>query len=115
MKIPKYCPLCGSNLRYSDGDCMWDNAYFCQSRKHKNYVFTCEANSLTYIEIHERKQDLYLRWTMKRYGDIHPNTLTLGTNYSPSRNEVINWDYSSPLMDKLKEVIKKIEIQEVFS
>lgn len=119
MKTPKSCPLCGGKLSYSSGDGMWDNIYHCGRKKHSNLEFSTDHkyhdDSISYIQLYERDSKISLRWTVAKYGDIPPDTITIGTDFSPYKNERINWNYTSPLMEKFKEIIKKLEIQEVFS
>ncbi len=117
MKAPKYCPLCDGQLMYSSGDGMWDNTYHCGIKKHSNFEFSTDVkfdNSISYIQIYERDSKIALRWTVAKYGDIPPDTITIGTDFSPYKNERIDWNYQSPLMEKFKEIIKKLEIREIF-
>jgi len=118
MKCPTICPLCNAKLQYVYGGMVSDDLAYCVKDNHKNLEFTAESGSkerTQFIQLHEMDSKITLRWTIEKYGDIPPDTLTIGTDFSPYKNERIDWSYESPLMEKFKEIIKKLEIQETFS
>ena len=119
MKTPTHCPLCGDKMIYTSGDGAWDNTYYCNAPFHKNFEFMCEVSwgisTTKYIQLLDIDSNLKLRWTCEQYGDIDPNTITIGVEYSPYKNKKINWEYQHPLMDKFKELVRKLETREVFS
>lgn len=115
MKSFNICPLCGNKMMYSSGDCMWWNTYSCGNKKHKNLHFTCEANEVAFIELFEVNTKMTIHWALREAGDTPANMLTIGTDYNRNKNKHIDWDYKSPLMDKFREIIRKLEVREIFN
>lgn len=113
MKTPTICPLCNKKMRYSDGDCMWWNTFSCGNKKHKNFHLTFEANEVAFIELYEVDTKITIQWALRQLGDT-PAGLTIGTEMVRNKNQSIDWDYKSPMMDTFREIIRKLEIRETF-
>jgi hypothetical protein len=114
MKTPTICPLCNKKMMYSSGDCMWWNTFSCGNKKHKNLHLTCEANEVAFIELYEVDTKIVIHWALREAGDTPANMLTIGADFVRNKNQKVDWNFKSPLMDKFKEIIKKLEIRETF-
>jgi hypothetical protein len=86
------CPHCGKDLEYANGEGMADSVFFCG--RSDDFEFSTEVNGAWTEILIRSKSDparICARWFHKQYGNVPPQTLTIGNDIFAGKNPRFVW------------------------